>query len=182
MQSYLYNIFVKYLLPKLRWPKGIHLVHSSLIKRVIEPGDILLSATTKSLGAQLIPGKWDHAAIYTGKNKDEAVSEMVANGYQEVSLDYFLKDCDHVCLLRARDWTFPYTRLFIDTCLGFKGVQYDRQFTLGIKALYCSELIYHSDIDKKLVFNLEDLAGLGRPYLSPIGIYNSKSLRKLYEC
>lgn len=181
MESYIYRIFLRYILPFLRWPKGIPEEKREIIRQQVMPGDIILTKTKRSLAAQLIPGDWDHALIFTMKDRTHHIAEMIAPGFNEDTLEYVLNDCDQLCILRPKDqWPPVYIIKFLKKALSFKGAKYDQSFDLGIKSLYCSELIYHADIDKRLKFNLEDLAGLGRPYLSPMGIYNCVDLEKIY--
>jgi len=52
---------------------------------------------------------------------------------------------------------------------------------MGVKALYCSELVYQSDFERRLDVNLEDLAGLGRKYISPDGLYKAKNVRVVWD-
>ena len=59
-------------------------------------------------------------------------------------------------------------------CKSFQGAEYDASFDLGVKSLYCSELIYQSYQGNSLGANLEDFVGLGRPYISPTGLYHAK--------
>ena len=61
-----------------------------------------------------------------------------------------------------------------------EGASYDIQFEFGIEALYCSELIYHADEERRLDVDLSDVANLGRKYLSPTGLFNGDNIsRKL---
>jgi hypothetical protein len=181
MDSFPYQIFLRYILPKLRWPKGLPWqVKFALIDRV-KKGDILLASTKRSLGAKLIPGDWDHAAIYTDRCPEFEIAEMVAHGFNECSLKHFSDDCDSICVLRPmRSWTPYYIKLFVDKCLSFSGAEYDRKFSLGVKTLYCSEIVYHSDYQHRLDFNLKDIHALGTKYLSPDGIYKCTNLKVIY--
>ena len=141
--------------------------------RELQPGDIVLSTDGKKLTTMLIPGVWSHAAVCVSKNQVFEIAELVHDGYRKSTFSDFCYESTRVCVLRPRAFDQPYIKKFIANVLGFEGAPYDTQFQLGVKALYCSELIYLSDEERLLNCNLEDLAGLGREYISPDGIFNS---------
>ena len=182
MKSYIYSLLLRYVVPALRFPKGVSVEDVALFKAKVRRGDILLCKTHLSLASKLIPGDWDHAAIFTGRDRINEIAEMIAQGFHECDIDYFLKDCDEVLILRpVHPWSEQYLYRFINKCLSFKGRKYDKEFTLGVDSLYCFELVYHSDMDRKLRFDLDDLVGMGRPYLSSEGIYTCPNLKIVYS-
>ena len=83
--------------------------------------------------------------------------------------------------MRCKDWDEDYINKVVDKCKSFDSVPYDNAFVLGIKALYCSELVYEADFKGKLRVSLEDLMGLGRPYISPMGLYNAEDIEKIWD-
>ena len=50
-----------------------------------------------------------------------------------------------------------------------------------IKELYCSELIYVSYENNLIEANLEDFVGLGRDYISPVGLYYAINLNVVID-
>lgn len=182
MQSKFYEFFLRHVVPRLRWPEGLPMMIRLNSMQWLEDGDLVLVRTKKSLGAKLIPGLWDHLLVYTNHAPKFQFVEMIAHGWNEVDYKHVFNDCDGICILRPKlPWSKKYINIFRRKCLSFKGCKYDNQFTLGIKTLYCFEMAYQSDVEHKLNFNLEDLAGLGRPYLSGNGIRNCPDLRVVYE-
>jgi hypothetical protein len=143
----------------------------------IEDGDILLCHSKTKLTSFLIPGKWDHAAIAT----PQGVVEMVGTGWRCIPYIQYWNEASSFCVMSFRNADPEYQKAFYEKALSFKGTPYDIHFTLGVKALYCSELIHVCDTENRGEYNLADLAGLGRPYLSPQGIYNAKGLHVVYE-
>jgi hypothetical protein len=141
--------------------------------RDLLPGDIVLSTDGLKLTAKLIPGMWSHAGVCVSKNQVFEIAEMVHTGYRKSTFSDFCYESTRVCVLRPQGFGVHYTKRFIDNVLGFEGAPYDLEFELGVKALYCSEIIYLSDTERRLGCDLEDIAGLGRPYISPTGLYHS---------
>lgn len=83
--------------------------------------------------------------------------------------------------MRCLDYDKFYVEDLVYKCLSLKLAKYDTQFSLGVEALYCSELCYQSDFDHRLKVDLSDLAGLGRPYISPMGLLFSKNCRCVFD-
>jgi hypothetical protein len=174
METRLYSYLLRHVIPHIRFTMG----HGGIGGRkyhkmyaVLQPGDIVLSKDNKKLTGMLIPGIWSHAAVCVSKNRNFEIAEMVASGYKQTTFVDFCAEATRVCIIRAKKFDKYYTRVFIDNTLSYKGTPYDQQFKLGVGALSCSELVYMADTEKRLGCSLEDVAGLGRPYISPTGIY-----------
>lgn len=145
------------------------------------PGHIILTTDKKKLSSVLIPGNWSHAGLCVGKDGVWEVSEMTSSHYVKSCFFDLCKEADHVVILDCPDWDDDYKKLMIEKCKSFEGAKYDIQFELGVKALYCSELVYLSDFEKRLKVSLEDLAGIGREYISPNGLYNAKNVSVVWD-
>jgi hypothetical protein len=149
----------------------------------IKPGDIILCRDSWKLTSWLIPGKYSHAALCVDKGmytKFE-VAEMGHKGFTESTFyDIFAESTD-IAILRCKDWDKEYIKKVIEKCKSFENTPYDITFSFKIEALYCSELIYHSDIEKRLQISLEDLVGIGRPYISPMGLYKAKNCEIIWD-
>lgn len=152
-----------------------------VLRDTIIPGDIIVAVDKKKLTTLLIPGTFSHAAICISKDTDWEVSEMTHHGYTKSCLFDIAKECDRLVVLRCDDFDDEYKKLFIRAVKAYQYVTYDTCFTLGVNALYCSELVYQSDFEHKLKLDLSDLAGLGQPYISPDGIYLSETCRVVYD-
>lgn len=155
----------------------------------LKPGDIILTADKKKLTGLLIPGPVDHAAFcvnsfigMTAFNNPEQyeVAEMTHENYKKSMFFDICKESDRVIIMRT-PFDQDYIKTMIRECRTFDQAVYDIDFDLGIKSLYCSELIYHSDIEKRLDLDLSDLHGLGRKYISPTGILTNKNLFCVYD-
>jgi hypothetical protein len=109
------------------------------------------------------------------------IAEMTHTDYTKSHFFDLCKEADRVCILECVDFTPDYVEAMIARCLSFESARYDSEFTLGVEALYCSELIYQADFAKFLEVDLSDLAGLGRPYLSPDGIYQAENVRVVWD-
>jgi len=139
--------------------------------KLLQPGDILLTADKKKLTTLLIPGEFTHAALCVDKGVEFEVTEMTHTDYTKSTFFDLCKEADRVVILRCKDWDAEYTKKVIEKCKSFIDAKYDVDFELGINSLYCSELVYQSDFERRLQCDLEDLVGLGRPYISPTGIW-----------
>ena len=150
---------------------------------LLRPGDIVLTRDNWKLTSFLIPGHLIHAALCVAKD-DEGhfeVAEMVRVGYKKSEFYDVCHEADHVVILRCKDWDEEYIKEVVKTCLSFDGLDYDIKFELGIKTLYCSELIVASDPEKRLDVSYDDLIGIGRPYISPMGIYHAKNVDLIWD-
>jgi hypothetical protein len=144
----------------------------------VKQGDFLLSSSKFKLTTLLIPGPVDHCAIAV--SKDEVV-EMVGTGWRKITLKQFWDESSSQAVLRLKPWDEAYARAIADKALSLKNTPYDIHFNLGIEALYCSELCLVCDTENRAQFNLADIRGLGRKYLSPTGVYNAKGCEVVYD-
>ncbi len=152
--------------------------------KLLKPGHILLSVDKKKLTSLLIPGEFTHASLCLSKNGDldkYEVAEMTHTNYTKSYFFDICKEADRVVILECLDWDEEYIEKVVSKCLGFEDAVYDVKFGFGVKALYCSELVYQSDVEKRLQVNLEDLAGIGRQYISPTGLYKAKNVRVVWD-
>lgn len=147
---------------------------------VMEPGDIILTIDHKKLTTILIPGEFSHAGMCVGKDGVWEISEMTHNHYAKTCLFDMAKSADRIVIMRP---TLPLSVVnkAIKKCKSFEGANYDTYFSLGIEALYCSELVYESYENNSLGLNISDLLGLGKPYISPSGLYTGKNLRVVID-
>jgi len=90
-------------------------------------------------------------------------------------------EADRVVILRCKDFDSDYIQKVIQKCLSFQNAVYDVHFTLGVKSLYCSELVFQSDFERRLKVDLSDLAGIGLPYISPTGLYQAENVEIVWD-
>ncbi len=149
----------------------------------LKPGHILLTIDKKKLTSLLIPGTFAHAALCLAKANGGGyeVAEMTHTNYTKSYFFDICKEADRVVILECVDWDEDYIQAVIAKCLEFEDAVYDVKFHLGVKALYCSELVYQSDLEGRLDVNLDDLAGLGRLYISPDGLFKAKNVRVVWD-
>lgn len=144
--------------------------------KLLQPGDFMLTVDEKKLTHLLIPGMFSHGCLCIDKGSEWEVSEMTHENYTKSCFFDLCKEADRVVIMRCKDFDQKYIdEVLIPTCKSFVDAKYNVEFDLGIPALYCSELVYQSDKERRLKVNLEDLAGLGRPYISPDGLYKAKN-------
>jgi hypothetical protein len=148
----------------------------------LQTGDIIVVIDTKKLTSKIIPGKWTHAGLCVDKGEEWEVSEMTHLNYTKSMFFDMCKEAERVAIYRCRDWDLAYVRdVIVPTCKSFINAAYDVKFTLGVEALYCSELVYESDTEHRLEVSLADLADLGRPYISPTGLTTAKNVDLIWD-
>ncbi len=184
MTTKAYHYTLKHIIPYIRLSTYYTSMRGSTYHQVynaIKPGDIILTIDRKKLTTFLIGGEFSHAALCVSKDEDFEVAEMTHNDYTESTVSDVCYEADRVVVLRCTDFDEDYTLRVIERCTGFQGTQYDNEFTLGIEALSCAELIYESDIERRLDISLEDVVGIGELYISPTGLWNGKNLELVID-
>lgn len=184
MQSKPYRWFVLKVLPYIRFTTYYTSLRGWKFYRGykhLQPGDILLTTDRKKLTSLLIPGEFTHAALCIDKNTEWEISEMTHSNYTKSHFFDLCKESDRIVILRCNDWDADYITKVIRKCKSFENAKYDVEFGLGIESLYCSELVYQSDYEKKLIIELDDLVGIGQPYISPTGLYEAKNITIVWD-
>ena len=184
MQTRMYRYLLKHVIPYIRFTtyytnlrgKKYHALYEKL-----EAGDVILTIDKKKLTTLLIPGEFSHAAMCVSLDKRWEVSEMTHTDYTKSCFFDICKESDRVVIMRCKKITEEQLSTAIETCKSMKEVKYDTEFSLGISALYCSELIYVSYENNLIQANLEDFVGLGRPYISPVGLYHAENLEVVID-
>lgn len=148
--------------------------------RVLQPGDIIVTVDRKKLTTLLVPGTWTHAALCVSKDGVWEVSEMTHNNYTKSCFFDICKESDRVAIYRPQV-DDAYRDEMIKHCKSYDRAVYDLEFDLGVKALYCSELVYQSDWLHRLGFDLSDIAGLGRQYISPDGVTMAENVKCVWD-
>ena len=184
MQTRMYRYLLKHVIPYIRFTtyytnlrgKKYHALYEKL-----EAGDVILTIDKKKLTTLLIPGEFSHAAMCVSLDKRWEVSEMTHTDYTKSCFFDICKESDRVVIMRCKKITEEQLSTAIETCKSMKEAKYDTEFSLGISALYCSELIYVSYENNLIQANLEDFVGLGRPYISPVGLYHAENLEVVID-
>lgn len=183
MHTKLYKFMLKHVIPYIRFTtyytnlKGwkYHKLY-----RALRIGDVILTIDKKKLTTILIPGEFSHAAMCVSRDLNWEVSEMTHDDYTKSTFFDVCKESDRVVIMRPTLSRDQVNRA-VGKCKSFEGAEYDSSFDLGLKSLYCSELIYQSYQDNSLNANLEDFVGLGRPYISPEGLYHAENLKLIID-
>ena len=173
MRTSFYKYLILHIIPYIRFSMYYTSIRGWKYQRgyvKLQKGDIILTRDKSKLTGLLISGIWSHAALCVDKGSEWEVSEMTHTNYTKSCFFDICKEADVVAIYRCRDWDPEYTEKVIEKCKTFQNEKYDITFTLGVEALYCSELVYQSDFERRSKFNVEDIAGLGRPYISPTGL------------
>lgn len=168
--------------------------------QLLQRGHIIVTVDEKKLTGMLIPGFMSHAALCVGKrdvSHEYEIVEMTHTNFTYSDFFDICKESSHVMILNCEDWDKDYKERVILAAHSLHNAKYDVEFELGVEALYCSELVLQADKiaykellkevdassaeDCKLKVDLSDLAGLGRPYLSPDGLLFAKNVRVVWD-
>ena len=184
MQTKVYTWLVKSVIPFIRLSTYYTSMRGWKYHKVyaaIKPGHIVLTTDKKKLTTFLIPGEFAHACVCVSKDKLFEIAEMTHLDYTKSTVSDVCYEADRIVVLKCSKFDRKYTREYIRKIKSFEGVPYDDQFELGVKALSCSELVWAADTEERLGASLEDIAGLGRDYISPTGIYNAKNVEVVID-
>jgi len=149
--------------------------------KILQPGDIIITNDKWKLTSLLVPGEWTHAALCVDKGSEFEVAEMTHTDFTRSTFFDLCRESTRLVILRCVAWDAEYVKKVIETCLSFKDAEYDIKFEYGVKALYCSELVVSSDVEKRLQASDEDILGLGMKYISPTGIYKAKNVEVVWD-
>ena len=175
-----YNYALKHIIPYIRFStyytsfKGSN-YHKGY--KILQPGDGILTIDNKKLTTFLIPGEFSHACFCRSKDEIWEVTEMTHNDTTHSTFFDVCKESDRVVIYDCADWTDEYRQQMVEKDMELGDVPYDNRFELGIAALSCSERNYEIDFKRTLGASLEDVAGIGRLYISPTGLYKAKNVR-----
>lgn len=171
--------------------------------RLLQPGDIILcvdnnKGTTKierEISEFLHKNfQFSHAVFYLGISKEPGCG--IYNRPETAEMDHMgmvfrhffdaCKESDRVVAIRCNDYDELYINKMIEWVYKNKDASYDVTFTLGVKELYCSELIYQADMaagngKPRMDFDLSDVHGLGCEYISPDGLLAAKNITVIYD-
>lgn len=169
----LYKYIVLMVVPNIRFSTKPSKIRGNQYKAayaLLQKGDVILTRDEKKLAGQFIDGYWDHVALFLGKDNDYEVAEMTRHGFTKSEFADVFKESSRFKIVRSSKLPSDYINKMVDKCKSFDGTAYDIAFELGIKDLYCSEMIYCADDEHRLNFDLSDLKAIGRKYISPDGV------------
>lgn len=180
MGTWLYRFMLRYVVPEITvfHAPGPAWDIRDKIRKEMRPGDMLLSKSRFKFTNLIIGGNFSHGAVVL---EPDRIAEMSAKDFDVVDVDHFCKDTTRIALLRFKDHDHVYGQKVAEFALTLSNRLYDVRFTLGLKALYCSELCYQADYEQRMRADLSDLVGMGRPYISPDGIFAAPGLEVVYE-
>jgi len=184
MDTDFYNYLLKNVIPYVRFS----LYYTTLRGwkyhqgyKLLKEGDIVLTQDKKKLTTVLIGGEFAHASLCVSKDGEFEIAEMTHTDYTKSCFFDLCKEADKVTIIRCNDWDEAYIEKVIAKCKTFEDATYDNKFQFGVKSLYCSELVYQSDFEKRLKVSLDDIASIGRQYISPFGLYKAENIKIIWE-
>lgn len=149
--------------------------------QLLEPGQFLLTNDRWKLTSLLVPGEWTHAAFCVARGTEFEIAEMTHTNFTHSTFFDLCKEATRVAICDCYDWDQDYKKEMIARCLSFDGTPYDVSFENGVAALYCSELVYVSDFERRLKASTEDMLGLGMPYVSPDDLWEAPNRKLIWD-
>lgn len=189
-ESSFYNNFVQFVLPRIFIKKKLNL-NIAKVRQEIEcsllaylntsiattRGVVIGSRDPSKLAGKVIPGDIDHVGILDCGY----VIEAKANGVIKTPLDEFILEAEGIVLCYGIKWNKEYRNDIANKANTFIGRPYDRKLSFGSSALYCSEVCFESDFNKICKYDTTDLAGIGRDYISPVGVLEAVGMTRIYD-
>ena len=148
---------------------------------LLEPGDIILTTDSKKLTTIIIGGEFSHAALCVSKDQGFECAEMTHTDFTKSTFADLCFQSDRVAILRCYDFDKEYIEKVINKCKSLENCKYDTVFELNNQFLYCSELIYEADLERRLKLDLSDLAGIGNKYISPTGLLYAENINIIWD-
>jgi len=183
MQTQLYRWLLLKIVPFIRFKTYYTTLRGNKYHEAykhLRPGDVVLGVDRSKLTTFLIPGELSHAGFCVGrmdgKNPGFEIAEMTHHGFTKSMFFDFCKEADRVVIMRCPNVDEDYIERMIARCLSFDKAKYDLMFAFGIEDLYCSEMVYDSDEERRFGASTEDLVGLDQEYISPMGLYHADNL------
>ena len=180
----LYKWALYHFIPYIRFSTYYTSMKGALYHRgyeLLKPGDIILTLDKKKLTTLLIGGEFAHAALCVSKDQEFECAEMTHCDYTKSTFADVCFQSDRVVILRCPDFDEAYIQELIAKCKSFEKAKYDTIFRLNNEFLYCSELVYESDFEHRLILDLSDLAGIGNEYISPTGLFHAKNVGIIWD-
>ena len=156
MQTKIYRYLLKHVIPYIRFTTYYTNLRGKKYHKLYEclGGDIILTIDKETY---YIVEEFSHAAYCVSLDKKWEVSEMTHSDYTKSCFFDICKESDRVVIMRVKKCTYIQVMDAIKKCKSFEDAKYDAEFSLGIKELYCSELIYASYENNLIGANLETL-------------------------
>jgi hypothetical protein len=195
MRTRFYNWLLTSVIPYIRFttyythptnknfPKWGALMLRGYVK--LKPGHIILTVDEKKLTTKLISGftgeqGFSHAAFCVSKDKKFEVAEMTHTNFTKSTWADICFESTRVIILQCDRFDISYIKQMLNLTEKFEDTPYDNQFVLGFEALSCAELVYVYDFEKRLDIRMDPVIG-GKPYISPMGLYNAKNCRIIWD-
>jgi hypothetical protein len=190
MDTAFYSWFMYEVFPKIRFTTKYTRFsgHKFLMGyKILRPGQFIL-ALDEDKASVLVPGFMSHAGYVvnnaiTGDPYSFEIGEMTARGFTFSTWFDICHEASRVLICDCLDWDLNHKHKMLQAVSLFYYSEYDLKFTLGVSALYCSELVYQLDKEAggKLLVDLSDIESIGRKYISPDGLLFGKNVKVVWD-
>lgn len=187
--SHIRRWILKFITPITRWMGTVEIHQTRMpdnaywyLSKLLQDGDVIISRRMWALSNIGIPGFYKHATIY----RNGYVIEAIGTGVQRVPLAKWLYTHDYCCVLRAKFASANEAAVASLYAYEQIGSAYDFGFSFdrGIKAFYCSELVYQAyqfTMNGQSPFTLRETFGV--PTVQPMDfLLATDKFQKVWEC
>lgn len=122
------------------------------LQACLSHGDFLFGRTYGALQNKLVPGHYQHVAVWDGENN--CVMEFKESGYYEGSLGSFIARYTDVSVGSPK-FDESYRTKFVDNLKLHSSKGYDTLFSGEDHLTYCSKAIYDADTARILGYNTD---------------------------
>lgn len=159
----------------------------------LKPGHIILTRDKKKLTTAMVGflGKVTaeakqsdfvptHAAFCLFKDSNYEIAEMTHTDFTKSTWFDVCYESTRVVILECPHFDENYIEAMRELSTQYEQTKYDDLFEFGVESLYCSELVYALDFERRLALDIKPILG-NRDYISPVGIYLCKNLRIVWD-
>lgn len=127
----------------------------AILEKRLQHGDLVFGRRDWFLKNLFVRGRYQHVGTWDAENK--VIMEMQNEGYVETPLAIFCARYTEVGANSCLKFTNVYRRKFVKQMKAFSDREYDSRFSWNTHSMYCSESVFHADIDKRIGYQPEKL-------------------------
>ena len=147
------------------------------LRKLLQPGDIILRHYDHYLDSFLIPGYYSHSGIYDG----EEIVHAVAEGVKKIHVIDFCQ-CDGIKVLRLTNKPDEFETKLIEELLKVVGKPYDFYFNNNTSSeFYCHEMTA-TVLGNVTGIKFETFKYFGADRFTAESFENSEHVETIYEC
>jgi len=144
----------------------------AILKKALANGDFLFTRRDYFLKNLVVPGRYHHVGFWDKER--QVVIEMQNEGYEETQLEDFLARYTEVVVSKCEKFDVSYRTKFVGNLRSYSSKEYDSNFSYNTKNMYCSEMGFQADQDRRMEYIPEKI--LWKTVIVPYGMFKSKHM------